>query len=185
MAKLMTTYRAIERGSWKVKAEGKHGGAIGRSALRVLETFLFVLYRPGKALCLPYEGIAEAALLSRRTVPSAQLTDGFIVQPSTGSRPRPWWPRAPWPRQSRAPAIRPREDIRRRWCGPFASLLIFGDRLYQRAIRGDEFVPIVAGSPLSSSSRSARSAKMHVSSTIPGRYCGLVDEWLTAGGSGR
>jgi hypothetical protein len=97
MAKLMTTYRAIERGSWKVKAEGKHGGAIGRSALRVLETFLFVLYRPGKALCLPYEGIAEAALLSRRTVPSAQLTDGFIVQPSTGSRPRPRWPRAPWP----------------------------------------------------------------------------------------
>jgi hypothetical protein len=71
MAKLMTTYRAIERGSWKVKAEGKHGGAIGRSALRVLETFLFVLYRPGKALCLPYEAIAEAALLSRRTVADA------------------------------------------------------------------------------------------------------------------
>src|SRR6202521_4276173 len=51
VAKLMTTYRAIERGSWKVKAEGKHGGAIGRSALRVLETILFVLHRPGKALC--------------------------------------------------------------------------------------------------------------------------------------
>jgi hypothetical protein len=67
MAKLMTTYRAIERGSWKVKAKGKHGGALGRSALRVLETFLFVLYRPGKALCVPYEAIAEAALLSRRT----------------------------------------------------------------------------------------------------------------------
>jgi hypothetical protein len=71
MAKLMTTYRAIERGSWKVKAKGEHGGAIGRSALRVLETFLFVLYRPGKALCLPYEAIAEAALLSRRTVADA------------------------------------------------------------------------------------------------------------------
>jgi hypothetical protein len=38
----MTTYRAIERGSWEVraKAKGKHGGALGRSALRVLETFL-------------------------------------------------------------------------------------------------------------------------------------------------
>jgi hypothetical protein len=31
-------------------------------------TFLFVLYRPGKALCVPYEAIPEAALLSRRTV---------------------------------------------------------------------------------------------------------------------
>jgi hypothetical protein len=71
MAKLMTTYRAIERGSWKIKAKGKHGGALGRSALRVLETFLFVLYRPGKALCVPYEAIAEAALLSRRTVADA------------------------------------------------------------------------------------------------------------------
>jgi ATP-dependent DNA ligase len=35
VAKLITTYRAIERGSWKVKAEGKRGGAIDRSALRV------------------------------------------------------------------------------------------------------------------------------------------------------
>jgi hypothetical protein len=40
VAKLMATYRAIERGSWKTKAKGKHGGALGRPALRLLETFL-------------------------------------------------------------------------------------------------------------------------------------------------
>jgi hypothetical protein len=71
MAELMATYRAIERGSWKVKEKGEHGGALGRSALRLLEPFLFVLYRPGKAICVPYEAIAEAALLSRRTVAEA------------------------------------------------------------------------------------------------------------------
>jgi hypothetical protein len=62
VAKLMATYRAIERGSWKTKAKGKHGGALGRPALRLLETFLFVLYRPGKALCLSYDSIAAAAM---------------------------------------------------------------------------------------------------------------------------
>jgi hypothetical protein len=71
VAKLMATYRAIERGSWKTKAKGKHGGALGRPALRLLETFLFVLYRPGKALCLSYDSIAAAAMLSRRCVVEA------------------------------------------------------------------------------------------------------------------
>jgi hypothetical protein len=71
VAKLMATYRAIERGSWKVKEKGKHGGALGRPALRLLETFLFVLYRPGKALCLSYDSIAAAAMLSRRCVVDA------------------------------------------------------------------------------------------------------------------
>jgi hypothetical protein len=67
-ARLMAVYRQIERGTWKTKEAGKHGGVIGKSALRVLEAFLFVLYRPGKAICVPYEAIAAAAMISRRTV---------------------------------------------------------------------------------------------------------------------
>ena len=53
------------------QGQGQARRRAGRSALRVLETFLFVLYRPGKALCLPYEAIAYAAGLSRRTVVEA------------------------------------------------------------------------------------------------------------------
>jgi hypothetical protein len=71
IAKLMTTWRAIERGTWNDRAKGKHGGAIGRMAMRLLEAFLFVLYRPGKALCVPYEAIGRAAMVSRRTVAEA------------------------------------------------------------------------------------------------------------------
>lgn len=71
IAKLMALYRGIERGSYKARAKGKHGGAIGRAAMRVLEAFLFVLYRPGKPLCVPYEAIAAAAMVSRRTVADA------------------------------------------------------------------------------------------------------------------
>jgi hypothetical protein len=71
IAKLMTACRAIERGSWKERELGQHGGTIGRMAMRVLEAFLFVIYRPGRAICLPYEGLANAAMVSRRTVADA------------------------------------------------------------------------------------------------------------------
>jgi hypothetical protein len=70
-AKLMAAWRSIERGSWKAKEKGKHGGVIGKTGLRVLETFLFVLYRPGKPICVPYEAIASAAMCSRRAVATA------------------------------------------------------------------------------------------------------------------
>jgi len=47
----------------------KRGGTIGHSAMRVLEAFFtFMLRRPGESLRLSYEAIAEAALLSPRTV---------------------------------------------------------------------------------------------------------------------
>jgi hypothetical protein len=71
VAKLMAAWRAIERGSWNAKEKGKHGGVIGKLPLRVLEAFLFVLYRPGRAICLPYEAIAKAAMISRRSVATA------------------------------------------------------------------------------------------------------------------
>jgi hypothetical protein len=70
-AKLMTLWRAIERGSWNNKEKGKHGGVIGKLPLRVLEAFLFVLYRQGRSICVPYEAIATAAMICRRSVASA------------------------------------------------------------------------------------------------------------------
>jgi len=70
-AKLMAAWRSIERGSWKAKEKGKHGGVIGKTGLRVLEAFLFVLYRPGRPICVPYEAIATAAMCSRRAVATA------------------------------------------------------------------------------------------------------------------
>jgi len=53
-------------------------------------------------------------------------------------------------------------------------------RFDQRAIRGDEFVPIGAVGP-SSSWRNARTAKVCVS-PCPETYFGTVDEWLTPSG---
>jgi hypothetical protein len=71
LAKLMTVWRAIERGSWNDKEKGKHGGVIGKLPLRVLEAFLFVLYRQGRSICVPYEAIATAAMICRRSVAMA------------------------------------------------------------------------------------------------------------------
>jgi hypothetical protein len=53
---------------------------------------LFVLYRPGKALCVPYKAIAEAALLSRRPVADAiQHLAGLITLHRGSSASRPSW----------------------------------------------------------------------------------------------
>jgi hypothetical protein len=48
LAKVLFIARAIERGSYKVRAKGKHGGTLGRSALAVLE-LLSTWPRPGRA----------------------------------------------------------------------------------------------------------------------------------------
>ena len=51
------------------QGQRRRGGTIGHSAMRVLEAFFtFMLRRPGESLRLSYEAIAEAALLSPRTV---------------------------------------------------------------------------------------------------------------------
>jgi hypothetical protein len=47
---------------------------------------------------------------------------------------------------------------------------------YQRAIRSDELVPIVA---LGFVGRNAQAARICVS-YMSGTYCGMVEEWLTA-----
>lgn len=81
-AKIMVVARAIERNSFAVRQKGKHGGALGRAALRVLETLLYVVRPYRGRLCPSYDTLAELALMSRRTVGSAIETLerlGFIT----------------------------------------------------------------------------------------------------------
>jgi hypothetical protein len=83
LEKMMAPYHAIEDQSWGAMAKGKRGGTIGHSAMRVLEAFFtFTLRRPGESLHLSHEAIAEAAVLSPRTV-------GRAIQrlPTSGSSP--------------------------------------------------------------------------------------------------
>ncbi len=61
--------RAIERGTYENREKGQHGGVIGKSALRVLETMLFVLWPICRKGMFPsLEHIAAKAQLSVRTV---------------------------------------------------------------------------------------------------------------------
>jgi len=69
LEKMMAPYRAIEQQWWESNGKGKRGGTISHSGMCVLEVFFtFMLRRPGESLRLSYEAIAEAALLSPRTV---------------------------------------------------------------------------------------------------------------------
>jgi hypothetical protein len=69
LERMMAPYHAIEEQSWEAGPKGKRGGAIGHSGMCVLEAFLtFRLSRPSEKLRLSREAIAEAALLSPRTV---------------------------------------------------------------------------------------------------------------------
>lgn len=81
-AKLMVMARAIERGSWKIRDKGKHGGALGRVATRILEVLLFIVAVNNAGLCVSYERLAELAGMCRRTAFSAIQTlalMGFVT----------------------------------------------------------------------------------------------------------
>jgi hypothetical protein len=81
-AKLLHLARTIERNSWAVKKPGKHGGSLGRMALKVLETMLFVVRLTDGRMCPSYTSLARLAQMSRRTVISAigtLETLGFIT----------------------------------------------------------------------------------------------------------
>jgi hypothetical protein len=85
---MMAPYHAIEDQSREAWPRGKRGGTIGHSAMRVLEGFFtFMLRRPGESLRLSYEAIAEAALLSPRTVGRAiqRLANLGIITVQGGS----------------------------------------------------------------------------------------------------
>jgi hypothetical protein len=88
LEKMMAPYHAIEDQSREAMAKGKRGGTIGHSAMCVLEAFFtFTLRRPDESLCLSHEAIAEAGLLSPRTVGRAirHLADLGLITIQGGS----------------------------------------------------------------------------------------------------
>jgi hypothetical protein len=67
--RIMSQARAIERGTYQHRAKGEHGGVIGRSALKLLEVFLFVIWPIARKGIFPsLAHLAAKAHLSVRTV---------------------------------------------------------------------------------------------------------------------
>jgi hypothetical protein len=74
IARIMFMADVIERKSWAVKQKGKHGGALGRSALMVLRVMLFVVSKKDGGLYPSLETIAKLARMSKPTVIKAIAT---------------------------------------------------------------------------------------------------------------
>jgi hypothetical protein len=82
VARLMFMARMIERKSWARKAKGKHGGTLGKTALRLLEIMLFVVNKRGGYLAPSYDTLAKLACMSRRAIVTAMgvlATMGFVT----------------------------------------------------------------------------------------------------------
>lgn len=71
LARLMFMADTIERKSWAVRQKGKHGGALGRSALAVFRVLLFVVSKRDGCLYPSLETIARLARMSKPTVVKA------------------------------------------------------------------------------------------------------------------
>jgi DNA-binding MarR family transcriptional regulator len=71
LARLMFMADTIERKSWAVRAKGKHGGALGRSALAVFRVLLFVVTKREGCLYPSLETLARLARMSKPTVVTA------------------------------------------------------------------------------------------------------------------
>lgn len=82
-AEIMKQAREIERGSYAARAKGKHGGALGRTAIQLLEWFCFVMWPKARYGMFPsLAHIAEQARMSKDTVVSAIKTlelHGFLT----------------------------------------------------------------------------------------------------------
>ena len=61
----------LERKTWASREKGKHGGALGRSALELLRTLLFVVSKGEGKLYPSLDELARLARMSRQTVISA------------------------------------------------------------------------------------------------------------------
>ena len=82
LARMMFVARTIEGKSWATKAKGKHGGALGRSAMRLLEVLLYVVNKRDGYLAPCYDTLATLARMSRRAVITAMRvleTMGFVT----------------------------------------------------------------------------------------------------------
>jgi hypothetical protein len=71
VARLMFMADMIERKSYAVRAKGKHGGTLGRSALRLLRVLLYVVNKRDGHLSPSYDTLAKLAQMSRRAVIAA------------------------------------------------------------------------------------------------------------------
>jgi hypothetical protein len=71
LAKVLFVARAIERGSYKVRSKGKHGGTLGRSALAVLELLINMAQARQGRVAPGYEAMAAIVRMSRQTVITA------------------------------------------------------------------------------------------------------------------
>jgi hypothetical protein len=71
LAKVLFIARAIERGTYKVRAKGKHGGVLGRSALAVFEVLINIARARQGRVAPGYEALAAIARMSRQTVITA------------------------------------------------------------------------------------------------------------------
>jgi hypothetical protein len=72
----------IERKSWAIRQKGKHGGALGRSALTVLRVLLFVVSKREGCLYPSLETLARLARMAKQTVVNAirtLVTMGFLT----------------------------------------------------------------------------------------------------------
>lgn len=81
-ARVLFIADTIERKSWRNRQKGKHGGALGRSALTVLRVLLFVVKKSKGRLRPSYDHLARLCRLSRRVVVSAMETlkrMGFVT----------------------------------------------------------------------------------------------------------
>jgi hypothetical protein len=82
IARLMFLARMIERKSYAVRAKGKHGGTLGKSALRLLEILLYVVNKGGGYLTPSYDALARLTCMSRRAIVTAMgvlETMGFVT----------------------------------------------------------------------------------------------------------
>jgi hypothetical protein len=81
-ARLMTSFRALLRGSWKTKTKGKHSGVISRTAAAVFEAIMYLAQKYGRVFP-SLEGLAHLACCCKQSVVDA-LADlerlGFITR---------------------------------------------------------------------------------------------------------
>lgn len=71
LARLMFMADVIERKTWATREKGKHGGALGRSALTVFRVLLFVVSKREGCLYPTLETLARLARMSKPTVVAA------------------------------------------------------------------------------------------------------------------
>lgn len=82
LARLIFMARMIERKSYANRAKGKHGGSLGKTALRLLEVLLYVVNKKGGYLTPSYDTLARMTCMSRRAIVSAMgvlQTMGFVT----------------------------------------------------------------------------------------------------------